>query len=159
MRILALDPGYDRLGIAVLEENENLIFSECFETSKKDSHEKRLLDVGNRLEEVIKKYSPTCCAVEELFFSKNQKTAMKVAEVRGVIIFQAIRFNLPVHEYKPVEIKVAVTGHGGSDKKQVIHMVKTLLKLKEDKKHDDEYDAIATGITHLASYKLKKLST
>lgn len=155
MRTLAIDPGYDRLGIALFD-GETLVHSECFETSKNQDHNDRLAAVGKHLQNIIKTHSPDSFAIEELFFSKNQKTALKVAEVRGILLYEATCAGLEIYEYKPSEIKIAVTGHGASDKKQVIQMVQILTN-KKDKCHDDEYDAIAVGLTHNASYKLKKL--
>lgn len=146
MLVLALDPGYDRLGIAVLEGN-TLLYSDCFTTPKNKAFEERLALVGNEVERVIAKYKPTALALETLFFSKNQKTAMHVAEVRGMLIYIAARAGLSVHEYAPGAVKIAVTGVGNADKKQVITMVPRLIKLEKIPKHDDEYDAIAVGIT------------
>lgn len=155
IRVIAVDPGYERLGIAIIEKSggakEELVFSECFKTSAKLSHEKRLALLGQEIKKVIEKYEPTDMAIEELFFSGNQKTAMKVSEARGVIIYEASLKNLNVYEYKPMEIKIAVTGYGKSTKNQVIAMVKRLIKTPEKTKIDDEFDAIATGLTHIAS--------
>ncbi|MFO0718607.1 MAG: crossover junction endodeoxyribonuclease RuvC [Candidatus Paceibacterota bacterium] len=155
IRVIAVDPGYERLGIAIIEKSggakEELVFSECFKTSAKLSHEKRLALLGQEIKKVIEKYEPTDMAIEELFFSGNQKTAMKVSEARGVIIYEGSLKNLNVYEYKPVEIKIAVTGYGKSTKNQVIAMVKRLIKTPEKTKIDDEFDAIATGLTHIAS--------
>lgn len=147
IRVIAVDPGYERLGIAIIEKSggakEELVFSECFKTSAKLSHEKRLALLGQEIKKVIEKYEPTDMAIEELFFSGNQKTAMKVSEARGVIIYEASLKNLNVYEYKPMEIKIAVTGYGKSTKNQVIAMVKRLIKTPEKTKIDDEFDAIA----------------
>lgn len=154
MRTLAVDPGYDRLGIALFDD-EKLIGSECFQTDKKDEHHVRLTQVGKHIRECIKTNSPDFFAIEELFFSKNQKTALKVAEVRGILLYEASRAGLTIAEYKPSEIKIAVTGHGSSDKKQVTAMTQTLTG-KKDKCHDDEYDAIAVGLTHNASFKFRE---
>lgn len=155
MRIIAIDPGYDRVGIAVLEKNsrgekEVLLFSECFQTSNKLSLEDRLCLVGKEIEEVISEFSPSILAIETLFFSKNQKTALKVAEARGVIQYQAKRQGLEVREYSPQEIKIAITSVGNSSKEQIISMIPKLIVMREVKELDDEYDAIAVGITHFA---------
>src|SRR5690349_24634614 len=118
MKILGIDPGYDRVGIAIIE-NGVLIYSECFDTSSKDKFHIRLKQIGQKINTVIKEFSPDVMALESLFITKNQKTAMKVAEARGVISYEACLQNIPIHEYSPPQIKVAVTGHGGSDKSQV----------------------------------------
>jgi crossover junction endodeoxyribonuclease RuvC len=154
MRILAIDPGYERLGIAVIEKipksKEVVIFSECFKTSTKLSHSERLCFIGKELEKVILEHRPEALAIESLFFGANQKTAITVAEARGVILFQAGVYNLPIYEYGPGQIKVAVTGYGKSDKEQIITMIPKLVKITKEIKHDDEYDAIAIGLTCFA---------
>lgn len=149
MRILSADPGYERLGIAVIEDN-NLLFSTCIQTPKEDDFTERVLYLGEEFKKIIKEYKPDGFAVEKLFFSKNTKTAMKVSEVRGMLIYIARSLEVKVFEYAPSEIKVAVTGHGQSDKKQVALMVDRLIKIKKEIKFDDEYDAIAVGLTCLA---------
>jgi crossover junction endodeoxyribonuclease RuvC len=156
MRIIAIDPGYERLGIAILEKNsgkEELIFSECFITSTKEKHEDRLRLIGEEIEKVIKKYQPEAMGIETLFFKTNAKTAMKVSEARGVIMYEAAKNKLKVLEYTPLQIKVAVTGYGKSDKDQVTEMVKRLIKITKPIKYDDEYDAIAVGLTLFACYR------
>src|SRR3989344_2103608 len=118
MIILGIDPGYDRLGIAILEKKnkETLLHSECFITSSKDSFYTRLFQIGKRINEIIKEYNPDILAIESLFITKNQKTAMRVSEARGVIMYEAIKNNIKVLEYTPLQIKMAVTGYGKSDK-------------------------------------------
>lgn len=146
MRILGIDPGYDRVGIAVID-NKSLLHSECFVTSPKDDFHIRLREIGIKIKEIIKEYSPKILAIESLFITKNQKTAMKVAEARGVISYEAILADMGIHEYSPPQIKVAVTGHGGSDKSQIIKMIPLLIKMQKKKALDDEYDAIAVALT------------
>ncbi len=146
MRILGIDPGYDRVGIAVIE-GKTLLHSECFSTSPKDEFHVRLKEVGQKINSIIKEYQPNVMALESLFITKNQKTAMKVAEARGVISYEACLKDIPIHEYTPPQIKVAVTGHGGSDKTAIIKMIPLLIKMKAKKALDDEYDAIAVALT------------
>jgi crossover junction endodeoxyribonuclease RuvC len=146
MKILGIDPGYDRVGIAIIEDGV-LIHSECFSTSSKDSFHKRLCEIGIKIGKIIKEFSPNIMAIESLFITKNQKTAMRVAEARGVISYEAGLKDIEIFEYSPPEIKVAVTGHGGSDKAQIIKMIPLLLKIKAKKALDDEYDAIAVALT------------
>lgn len=154
MRILGIDPGYDRVGIAVIEKEkrgkEVLLHSECLQTSSKEDFYTRLGHVGKKLSGILEEYCPDALAIETLFITKNQKTAMRVAEARGVIIHEAIRMNVPVFEYTPLQIKIAVTGHGGSDKGQVAKMIPLLVHIESKKTHDDEYDAIAVALTCLA---------
>lgn len=158
MKIIAIDPGYERMGVAVIEKNskrEELVFSECFKTSPKIPHEERLKLIGQEIEKLIKKYKPEAMAIETLFFKNNQKTAMHVSEARGVMLYVASVEGLEVYEYSPMAIKIAVTGHGGSEKDQVIFMVQKLIEIKAKIKYDDEYDAIAVGLTYFASVKNK----
>lgn len=153
MKILALDPGYDRLGIAVMEhkdKKEFLIFSDCILTDKKTELADRIHHIGVSIQFLLDKYKPDAVAIETLFFNKNIKTAIGVAEVRGVAVFLSRKAGCVVFEYGPQEIKVAVTGYGKSDKCAVINMVKRLIKNAPEKAYDDEYDAIAVGITALA---------
>ncbi len=155
MRIIAIDPGYERLGIAIIErlphQKESLLYSDCFKTSAKLSHSERLGLVGKELERVITEFAPKALCLESLFFSENKKSAIAVAEARGVILYQAAVHSLPVYEYGPGQIKVAVTGYGKSDKQQIIAMIPRLIKINKEIKHDDEYDAIAAGLTCFAT--------
>ncbi len=144
---LAIDPGYDRVGVAVFEGN-SLVHSECFETDKKADFPERLAAVHARVTEIIDTHKPTTLALETLFFSTNVKTAIKVSEARGVIQLAAAQRGLTIHEYSPQAVKIAVTGYGNSDKTAVQRMVGKLLILDDRKRIDDEYDAIALGIAH-----------
>lgn len=153
MRVLAVDPGYERLGVAVLEDGNNkerLLFSTCIETGKTLSVAERLSVLGASLEALLSEHVPDVVAVETLFFNKNVLTAIAVAEARGVVLYLAQVAGCPVREFGPQEIKVAVTGYGRSDKRAVIDMVKRLLPDAPERALDDEYDAIAIGITALA---------
>jgi crossover junction endodeoxyribonuclease RuvC len=154
MKIISIDPGYERLGVAVIEKNkgekELLLFSECFKTKSSLPHEERLTLIGNRIKEVIKKWKPEQLATEKLFFSGNQKTALLVAEARGVILYTGSSMGLEVFEYTPNSVKIATTGYGRSEKRQMIDMVKKLIKVDSKTNSDDEFDAIAIGLTHFA---------
>lgn len=153
MLVLGIDPGYDRLGVAIIKKDsgkEEYIFSDCFLSDKKDSLGDRLLDIGDRLEKLIKDRKPDFVATEKLYFTVNQKTAMAVAEARGVISYLSAKHKIPLFEYTPPEIKLTVTGYGNANKKQVAEMVPRLLKISKEVKYDDEYDAIAIALTHLA---------
>lgn len=155
MRILACDPGYDRLGIAVLEKQngrEHLVHSTCITTDKALPIPDRLLALGIAFTDTLATYEPDAVAIESLFFSKNAKTAMAVAEARGILIYLARLNRCAVYEYTPQEIKIATTGYGKSDKLQVTAMVKRLVVAPEGAL-DDEYDAIAVGLTALASVR------
>lgn len=157
MKILGIDPGYDRLGIAILQKTSGakdiVLYSNCFSTSAKDSIGNRLVNIGNEVVRILDEYTPDVMALETLFITKNQKTAMRVAEARGIIIYEATKRNVPVFEYSPMEIKTAVTGDGSSDKTRIIKMVGLLVDMPDTKKLDDEYDAVAVAITHSAMKK------
>jgi len=152
-RILSVDPGYERLGVAIIENNE-LIFSDCFQTDKKFSHSKRLGELGERLEKVIEKYKPTIFALETLFFSNNQKTALLVSEARGMLLYIAEKNKLEVREFSPAEVKIGVTGYGRSTKDQIMSMVPKIIHIDKKITYDDEYDAIAVGITCAATNRI-----
>jgi crossover junction endodeoxyribonuclease RuvC len=153
MRIIGIDPGIERVGIAVIEKitgKETYVFSECFKTSASFSHAERLSLIGSEIARVITEWKPEALAIEKLYFETNTKTAMAVAEARGVMLYEAARAQLPIHEYTPLEIKVAVTGYGKSDKHAVMDMVPRLIKLPTTKMIDDEVDAIAIALTCFA---------
>src|SRR3989338_9068453 len=161
MRILAIDPGYERLGVAVLEklprQKETLLYSSCVQTSKTLPHAERLLKIASEVKKVTEEFEPNALAIETLFFATNHKTVMPVAEARGAVLVEAARAGLTVFEYTPLQIKIAVTGYGRSEKHQVTEMVKKLIMLPHGKRPDDEYDAIAVGLTCIASVKLNNL--
>lgn len=155
--ILGIDPGYERLGISIVQKiqgkKEVLLFSSCVKTSAKLTFPDRLLELGKTLEEIIQDFQPMELAIENLFLSANQKTAMRVSETRGAIIYIAKKYGLKIFEYTPMQIKVAITGHGGADKTQIIKMLEHILLIEKEIKIDDEYDAIAIALTHLAYEK------
>jgi crossover junction endodeoxyribonuclease RuvC len=161
MKIISIDPGYDRVGVAVLEKSdktknkEELIYSDCLTTSSKKEFTERLKLIGEKIEEIIKKYKPEVMAIESLFFNNNQKTVMLVSEAKGMIKYIALYNKLEVFEYTPLQIKIAVTGYGRGDKQQVTMMTKNLIKIDKEIKYDDEYDAIAVGLTYFACNPVK----
>lgn len=156
MRVLGIDPGYDRLGVAVMEKidgKETLIFSTCLQTDRTLSMPERVGWLGKQLKEIFNDHQPTQLAIEKLFFNQNRTTAISVAEVRGVSLYLASENNCQVIEFGPQEIKMAVTGYGKSDKKSVFDMLKRLVSGLPTKALDDEYDAIAIALTALAHYR------
>ncbi len=157
MKVLAIDPGFERLGIAIIERTyttkHNLVYSNCFKTSSKIPFHERLTLIGLEIEKILKKYKPDALAIEKLFFTTNQKTAMDVSEARGVVIYLASKNGLSIFEYTPPQIKIAVTGYGKSTKDAVMFMVRKLIKVEESVVSDDELDAIAIGLTALACEK------
>src|SRR3990167_2853479 len=155
MRILGIDPGFERLGVAVLEKNkgdkkESVVFSECFKTSAKLEFSGRLHLIGAEVKKIIKKYKPEVLAIETLFLNTNQKTVMRVAEARGVAIYEAVQAGLKVFEASPPQIKIAVTGYGSEASKQINKKIKILVDIDQTKKSDDELDAIAIALTAFA---------
>ena len=156
VRVLGVDPGYDRVGVAIVEktkEGEQLVFSDCITTPTSDSFAERIRAVGESVANIIEKHTPDVLAIEKTFFSKNQKTAIAVSEARGVILYEAARAELSIFEYSPPEVKVAVTGYGNSDKGQIAEMVPKLISIEKKIAFDDEFDAIAVALTHLATDK------
>jgi crossover junction endodeoxyribonuclease RuvC len=151
MRVLAIDPGFDRLGMAVIEGDPSKpmhVWSDCVEPPK-GAPSARLTIVYDSVLEAIKKYEPDRLAIEALFFSTNVKTAMGVAEARGAVLAAGGKAGIEVQEYSPQEVKLAVTGYGAADKKAVANMIPHLISLPEKKRLDDELDAIALGIAAL----------
>lgn len=156
MKVLAVDPGYDRLGVAVIEMQdgkETLLYSSCIETDKKAELDERLITLGQEFKQLLIIHKPDLVGIETLFFNKNVKTAIGVAQARGIIMFLAREAGAAVREFGPQEIKIAITGYGKSDKNAVIDMVKRLVRNAPEKALDDEYDAIAIGVTTLAHHR------
>ncbi len=153
MRVLGIDPGFDRLGLAVLEGDPSkptLVWSTCVLPPRGEQQE-RLAAVYKAVSEAIDEYTPDLLALESLFFSTNKKTAISVAEARGAILSAAGEKGVPVKEIAPGTIKLAVTGYGASDKAAVARMIPLLVSLPVRKRLDDELDAIAVGIAALSN--------
>lgn len=154
MKILGIDPGMAIVGYGLIEvEGEciRLLASGSIQTDKKLADSKRLLEIYNDLSTILQKYKPDCASVEELFFFKNQKTVIPVAEARGVILTVLEKFNIPTFGYTPMEVKQVLTGYGRADKKEVEQMVRISLERDNLPKLDDTVDAIAIAICHLRS--------
>lgn len=155
MRIIAIDPGYERMGIAVAERKKGsadiLLYSACMRTSAKLPFAERLYLLGKEFEKQIKAFKPEIFAVEKLYFENNQKTAMGVAEVKGMLTYIAEDKKLGIREFTPLEVKVAVTGYGRATKNDIFRMIPKLISVKKDIGLDDEYDAIAIALTCLAT--------
>ena len=151
MTILGIDPGIATVGYGLIQYENG-----CFRTIATGARETPAgIDVEDRIEmvyddlcELIKMYSPTEMSIEELFFNTNQKTAIAVAEARGAILLAAKKNRLNIAEYTPIQVKLAVTGYGRAEKKQVQEMVKIILGLPKVPKPDDAADALALAICH-----------
>ena len=153
MRVLAIDPGYDRLGLAVVEGNPSrptLLWSGCV-TPEKGVRASRLARVYTETASAIQRYAPDLLALETIFFSTNVKTAIGVAEARGAVLAAAGAARLLVSEHSPQAVKLAVTGNGRADKAAIARMVPRVIDLPKKKRLDDELDAIALGIAALAT--------
>ena len=154
MKILGIDPGMAIVGYALVEyesDQFNLLTSGSIQTDKKLDDSKRLLEIYKDLSQIIELYTPDCASVEQLFFFKNQKTIIPVAEARGVILTVLEKYGIPINSYTPMEVKQVLTGYGRADKKEVEQMVRLTLQTEKLPKLDDTVDAIAIAICHSRS--------
>ena len=158
MIILGLDPGTATTGFGVIgvknDEYELLDYG-CIETVVNDPLPKRLTQISKDLKEIVELWKPDAIAIEELFFSKNVKTAMSVAHARGAMMQKLAEEGYEIFEYKPNKIKEAVCSYGRADKQQVQRMVKMILKMDEIPRPDDAADALAVAICHANVVKYK----
>ena len=151
MIILGIDPGFAIVGWGVIESVRGQTRPIAYGAITTPAHtniESRLLMIERDLEDIIKKYNPDEMAIEELFFNTNITTGIAVAEARGVILCTAHRLGVKISEYTPLQVKQAVVGYGKAEKKQVISMVTSILKLPKPPKPDDAADAVAIAICH-----------
>lgn len=149
-RILGLDPGYGRLGfgaVEVIKGEVGCLGCGVITTPADKKHAARLLELAEDIEALIKKFKPDLIAIETLFFAKNVTTALKVAEVRGVILLLAEKAGLETVEVRPNEVKMALTGYGKADKKQMQTMITKVLSLPATPQPDDAADALAIAWT------------
>lgn len=154
MRILGIDPGLAIVGWGVIEYQNARIFPVAYgaiRTPKDTPTEDRLSMIYDGMQELIARYHPDEMSIEELFFTNNITTGIRVAEARGVSLLCAKQAGIPLQEYTPMQVKQAVVGYGKAEKKQVIAMVTSLLGLKEPPKPDDTADALAIAICHAHS--------
>lgn len=157
LKILGIDPGYATLGYGVVDFSGNRYRSlehGSIVTKAGTDFNRRLEIIFDRLSEILEKHRPDCTSVEKLFFQNNQKTAIQVAEARGVVLLAAQKARVPVYEYTPLQVKSAVTGYGKAEKYQVMEMTRRLLCLKEVPKPDDTADALALAICHAQTSRL-----
>ena len=151
MKILGIDPGMAIVGYGIIEVDNNtmkLVTSGSIQTDKKLDDSKRLLEIYNDLSQIVERYKPDCASVEQLFFFKNQKTIIPVAEARGVILTVLEKYGIPTYSYTPMEVKQVLTGYGRAEKKEVEQMVRLALLDINLPKLDDTVDAIAIAICH-----------
>jgi len=153
MRVLGIDPGTATTGWAVVfaedRSHSSVLSCGCVKTEPIKSLDKRLLEIYDGIQTIIKKYKPDVMVIEELFFAKNTKTAIAVGHARGVAMLAASKEKIPVYEYTPLQVKQAVVGYGRAEKGQVQEMLKCLLKTQDIPTQDDTADAIAVALTHI----------
>ena len=154
MVILGIDPGVAIVGYGVVEcvsGNFRCLEYGCITTPAHTLLEDRLSEIYDGMAELIARHRPDWMSIEELFFNNNQKTAVDVAQARGVILLAANKAKLPIYEYTPLQVKSAVVGYGRAEKQQVMYMVRQYLHMKETPQPDDAADAIAIAICHGSS--------
>jgi crossover junction endodeoxyribonuclease RuvC len=161
MKILGIDPGSARMGWGLIVKEGSGLRVEgygCLETSKDDSIADRLAALSSELTVLVQRLEPDVAAVESLFFFKNQTTAMRVAEARGVALATLAGAGLEVYEYTPLQVKQSLAGYGRAEKHQVELMVGQALGITEKIRPDDAADALAVAVTHAARERLERLS-
>lgn len=150
MRVLGIDPGLATVGWAIVDFDNDLnptpVDYGCIVTDKKLDVSTRLKEIYDDLSQIVKEFEPEMCGVETLLFYNNAKTAISVGEARGVVLLVLEEFDLPIHDFTPLQVKDAVTGYGKADKKQVQENVKRFCKLENIPKPDDASDALAVAI-------------
>lgn len=159
MLTIGIDPGTATTGYGLVREEKDgtltVVDYGAILTSPDQPMPQRLLELYNRLQELLLLHRPQSGAVEKLFFQRNVRTAISVGQGRGVVLLALASAGVPVMEYTPLEVKLAVAGYGGADKSQVQYMVKAILSLEDIPRPDDAADALAIAICHIHSYRLK----
>ena len=160
MIILGIDPGFARLGYGVIEYENNKYKTLEYGSITTKAGERlslRLKRIGEDLQSIVSKYNIDAASIEDLFFNTNITTGIQVAEARGVIMYILESNNIPIAEYTPLQVKQALVGYGRADKRQIMDMVKRILKLEKMRKLDDTADALAIAICHSYSYKYNQV--
>ena len=152
MITLGIDPGTSRIGYGLINSGNNLKLIDCGLIEIFDKSISKFSSLADRFEKLIKKTNPDLVALEKIYFARNQKTAIEVAQARGILILLTLQNKIRLIEYGPVEIKQAVTGYGLADKKSVAKMVSRILKIDKIKGPDDISDAVAIAITAAVRY-------
>jgi crossover junction endodeoxyribonuclease RuvC len=154
MRTIGIDPGTATMGWGILDERSGQLQPVeygAITTPAPTPPAERLLQLHEGLRDLLQQFAPEAAAVEELFFSRNVTTALAVGQARGVILLTCAQAGIPVYEYKPLEVKQAVVGYGGADKRQMQEMVRLTLNLQHAPRPDDTADALAVAICHAYS--------
>ena len=155
MRIIGIDHGYALVGYGVIVYIGNkfkIVEYGAITTESNQNMNERFISIHDDLNTIIERTKPEFLAIEELFFNSNQKTAINVAQARGVLLLSALNHGISVHEYTPLQVKQAVVGYGRAEKKQVQLLVKSILGLEKVPKPDDTADALAIAVCHAHSY-------
>lgn len=153
MKILGIDPGSGIIGFGLIEKKSNPIFLDAgvIRTTIGEADATRLLELYEGMKELVSELKPDVASVEKLFFSQNVTTALPVAQARGVILLALAEEKIPIYEYTPLQIKMAMTGYGRATKAQIQEMVRVQLKLKKKPSPDDAADGLAVALTHMAT--------
>lgn len=156
--ILGIDPGFDRCGWAVVttaakSRTAQLVQAHSIQTRRAETKIQRFNQIFTELSAIITQYQVNEIAMESLYFSRNVSTALPVSEIRGLIVGLGFSYHLKLAEYTPAQVKMAITGYGRADKKQMQHMLVQLLRLETIPKLDDTSDAIAVALTHVYSQR------
>ena len=155
MRILGIDPGFATIGFGLVEADRGQVHMETYGAITTPAGlplSRRLYQIGTDMEDLIGQLKPDVISIEELFFNTNITTGIAVAHGRGVILYAAEKCGIPLYEYTPSQVKLAVTGYGKEEKRQVMDMTKRLLKLKAVPRPDDAADALALALCHARSF-------
>lgn len=155
IKILGIDPGTAIMGWGLIEKSGTNVIPlkyGCIRAKANEDQSTRLYHIYSSLCDIIEKNKPDAVAIEELFFFKNHKTVISVAEARGVAVVVPMKFSIPVFEYTPLQVKQALTGYGRADKQQIQEMVRLTLKLRDCPKPDDAADALAIAICHSQTF-------
>ena len=150
MRIIGIDPGYAIVGYAIIDLEKNkrkLLKYGIIETSSREEFPNRICKIYDEMNNILHNFTPDFASIESLLFQNNQKTAIKVAEARGVIILSLKKFNIKILELTPLQVKCSLTGYGKATKQQIILMTKKILNLNEPIKPDDAADACALALS------------
>ncbi len=162
MSVLGIDPGIGTTGYGVVGQDAQgevvLIAYGAIATEPGQPMPERLRRLHTEVTNLLRQHQPESMAVEQLFFGRNVTTAISVGQARGVVLLAAAQAGLPVYEYKPAEVKQALSGYGNADKRQMQEMVKLMLHLDHIPRPDDAADAVAIAVCHLHSQKLRKLA-
>lgn len=160
MKILGIDPGIGRMGYGVIKKEagkEIFVAAGLIETPAGVPHADRLLAISHQLQKILARHKPDIAAIESLFFAKNAKTALAVAEARGVAVLLCRQAGLTIEEYTPLQVKIALTGYGRAEKIQVASMTKKILTITPELVQDDVLDALALSLT-CAAFLAKRVN-